>query len=295
MWGILALGAALLTSFNPILYKRMLKDADSLVAVWGVLLLSLPLLAAFTIALTPQLPAFDAAFTFAVAASALLNVIAHLSLTHALKVADVSQVTPLLNFGPVFTLLFAALFLGEIPSARGVFGVILILLGAYWLTRTPKQHAAHEKSQFAALMNLTFKPASGLVLLAGLLWAITPVLEKTAIEHTNPTSPRLVAFLIQVLVTLLLTVAVLTRTRTGIQKLRLHRRAWILAGLIAGSAPVLGYTALSLGFVGYVTTLFKLSGVMTMLWSYFLLQEKLALARLPPTVLMVLGALLIVL
>lgn len=52
---MLALGAAALTSFNPILYKRILKDADSLVVVWGVTLLALPSLAIFTFVLTPQL------------------------------------------------------------------------------------------------------------------------------------------------------------------------------------------------------------------------------------------------
>lgn len=36
MWPLFALGAALLASFNPILYKRMLKDAGVVVVVWGV-------------------------------------------------------------------------------------------------------------------------------------------------------------------------------------------------------------------------------------------------------------------
>ena len=44
MWVFLALGAAVLTSFNPILYKRMLKDVDAIIVVWGVTLLALPLL-----------------------------------------------------------------------------------------------------------------------------------------------------------------------------------------------------------------------------------------------------------
>lgn len=59
MWPVLALGAAGLASFNPTLYKRMLKDAEPLVVVWGVLLLGLPLLAAFTFTLTPQWPGVD--------------------------------------------------------------------------------------------------------------------------------------------------------------------------------------------------------------------------------------------
>jgi hypothetical protein len=59
MWAILALSAAALTSFNPILYKRMLKDAEAVVVVWAVTLLSLPLLGLFTLGLTRQLPSLD--------------------------------------------------------------------------------------------------------------------------------------------------------------------------------------------------------------------------------------------
>ena len=59
MWALFALGAAALTSFNPILYKRILRDAEPLAVVWGVVLLAIPLLALFTFALTPQLPQVD--------------------------------------------------------------------------------------------------------------------------------------------------------------------------------------------------------------------------------------------
>src|SRR6266536_3418925 len=133
MWAILALGAAALTSFNPILYKRMLKDADTIVVVWAVTLLSLPLLGLFTFALTRQLPNLDLLFYVSVIGSAGLNAIAHLASTRALKLADASLVTPLLIFSPVFTVLISAIFLGEIPSARGLLGVGLVLIGAYWL------------------------------------------------------------------------------------------------------------------------------------------------------------------
>ena len=60
MWAILALTAALLTSFNPILYKRMLADAGPVAVVWGVIGLALPLLALTAFALTPTLPQVDA-------------------------------------------------------------------------------------------------------------------------------------------------------------------------------------------------------------------------------------------
>jgi uncharacterized membrane protein len=287
MWAILALGAAVLTSFNPILYKRMLKDADSLVVVWGVTLLALPLLGLFTLALTSQFPRLDWLFAIGVLGSAGLNVVAHLASTKALKLGDVSLVTPLLIFSPVFTVLISSLFLGEIPSARGLLGVGLVLIGAYWLNHNS------DASWLAPFRSLTLKPSIALVLLAGLLWAITPLFEKTAIQHTNPESPRFTAFVATALLTFMLTPAVIARGKSATSKLSFHRRELFLAGLIAGIAPVLAYTAFSLGFVGYVTTLFKLSTVMTIIWSFLFLKEQGLAQRLPGSLVMVVGAILI--
>lgn len=289
MWVVFALGAVALTSFNPILYKRMLKDADALVVVWGVVLLALPLLGLFTFALTPQFPEIDSLFVLGVLGSAGLNAVAHLVSTRALKLADVSLVTPLLIFSPVFTVLISAVFLGEIPSAQGLFGVGLVLSGAYWLNRRPGA------GWFTPFRLLDITPAVTLVLLAGLLWAITPLFEKTAILHTQPENPSFTAFVVNALLVIILTPAVMARGRESIGKLFLHRRAFLLAGLIAGVAPVLGYTAFSLGFVGYVTALFKLSTLMTMLWSFLFLKEHGLKERLPASTVMVAGVILLAL
>lgn len=286
MWAFLAFGAAVLTSFNPILYKRMLKDADPIVVVWGVTLLSIPLLGLFTLALAPRLPTVDGLFLIGVLGSAVLNVIAHLASTRALKLADASLVTPLLIFSPVFTVLISAVFLGEIPSTRGVAGVGLVLVGAYWLNRNS---IAGWLVPFRAL---ALTPGVALVLLAGLLWAITPLFEKTAILHTTPENPRFTAFVVTTLLTVILTPLVVARGTTAIAELSMHRRELILAAFIAGIAPILGYTAFSLGFVGYVTTLFKLSILLTVIWSYLFLKEHRLTQRLPSSLVMVVGAIL---
>src|SRR5207244_38684 len=50
------------------------------------------------------------------------------------------------------------------------------------------------------------------------------------------------------------------------QGLRPHARALFAAIALAGVAPLFGFTAIALGLVGYVTTLFKLSAIFTILW-----------------------------
>ena len=287
MWALFALSAAVLTSFNPILYKRILKDTDPIIVVWGVTVLALPLLGLFAFVLTPQLPRWDLLFVLGVLGSAVLNAVAHLASTRALKLADASLVTPLLVFSPVFTLLISALFLREIPSARGLVGVGLVLIGAYWLNHTSGAGWLTPFKMFA------FTPGVRLVLLAGLLWAITPLFEKTAIQHTYPESPRFTAFIATMLLMFMLTPRAMMRGKSAITKLILHPRDVFLAALIAGVAPVLGYTAFGLGPVGYVTTLFRLSTLMTVIWSFLFLNERGIALRLPASFVMVIGAIFI--
>lgn len=287
MWAILALTAALLTSFNPILYKRMLADTGPVAVVWGVIGLALPLLALTAFALTPTLPQVDALFLLASLGSATLNTLAHLASARSLKLADASLVTPLLTFTPVFTVFISALFLGEIPDIRGLLGVMLVLIGAYWLNR------GSGSDWLSPFKSISAKPGVGLVMVAGMLWAITPLFEKLAIRHTFPENPRFTALAVNGLLVAFLTPFALWRGQSVFNSLTRHRREWLLAVLIAGIAPALGYTAFSLGLVGYVTTLFRLSAVFTVLWSAWLLGEPGLRQRFPASLVMAVGAILI--
>ncbi len=289
MWVVFALATAFLTSFNPILYKRLLGGSGPLIVVWAVIGLALPLLAITTFVLTPALPHVDGLFGAAVLGSALLNALAHFASARSLKLADASLVTPLLTLSPVFTVLISVFLLGEVPDARGLSGVALVLMGAYWLNRGP------EADWLMPFKSIALKPGVTLVLLAGLLWAITPIFEKLAIQHTFPENPRFTALVVNGATVIVLTPFALRGGRGAIGSLLQRRRDLWLAALIAGVAPILGYTALSLGLVGYVTTLFRLSAVFTVIWGAWLLGEPGFRQRLPASVLMVAGAILIVL
>ena len=72
-----------------------------------------------------------------------------------------------------------------------------------------------------------------------------------------------------------------------------HPRALALAIFIAGIAPLFGFTAIALGLVGYVTTLFKLSAVLTILWARVFLGEGQIKSLLLGAGVIVLGGLLV--
>jgi drug/metabolite transporter (DMT)-like permease len=127
------------------------------------------------------------------------------------------------------------------------------------------------------------------------------VFEKVAIEHMTPPSGPFVALAGTVLMVALLTPnAFLSRGKSdtpeqkrAMSGLRVHPRALIGAVLIAGIAPLFGFSAIALGLVGYVTALFKLAAVFTIVWAWLFLGEENVRQRLLGTGVMLIGGILI--
>ena len=287
MWVAYAITAALLTSFLPIITKRMLTHAPVSVVAWVPNALSLPLLLAITLTLRGW-PQVGGLFFVGILASGALNLIATLASTQALKRADVSIATPLLSFNPAFTLLISIFALREIPSPRGIIGVLLIVVGAYLF-----QIERVGEGLLAPVHALARQPGVLLAVGASFVWGLTPIFEKIAIQHSSPENPLAVAFATTLLTVVLLFPAVLRNAASHMTQVYQQRRGFLLAGLISGTAPLFGFTAIAQGYVGYVTALFKLSALFTVLWSFFLLHERGLRQRLPATIVMALGGLLI--
>src|SRR5439155_1432718 len=146
-----------------IVNKRLLADTPVAVVAWGVNALSLPILGFVALALYP-VPVVDGIFWFGVLGSALLNLAATVASTRALKLGEASLVTPVLTFNPAFTLLIASVTIGEIPSAFGTLGVLLILVGGYVLNL----HAV-TAGWWRPLVVLVTEPALALAVLASFI------------------------------------------------------------------------------------------------------------------------------
>jgi len=287
MWALYALTAAVLTSFLPIINKRILTTADVAVVAWVPNALSLPLLLAVTLALIGW-SRIDGLFLLAVLVSGILNLIATLASTRALQLADASVATPFLSFNPAFTLLLSVFTLREIPSVRGIVGVLLIVLGAYLF-----QVKEVGKGILAPLSALVRQPGILLAIGASFVWGLTPIAEKIAIQHTVPENPLMVAFVTTILTVVFLTPALWRNAGDPLEQVRQHRRLFGTAGLISGIAPLFGFSAIALGYVGYVTALFKLGAIFTVVWGALLLKEHGLRERLLATLVMALGGLLI--
>src|SRR5260370_37756631 len=224
MAALLALIATILTSFLPILNKRLLRDSRPALVAWiinaaslpilggGTLLLSQcsipPLHGSLSLACAAHVPRIDGLFVAALLASALFNWAATLLSTLALARADASLVSPLLTFNPAFTLLLAWPTLGETPGLRQTIGVAVVLCGAYLL-----EVEEARTGSLAPLRVLLQRPATLLAIVASALWGATTVLEKLALEHVTPPSGPLLALLGTFLLVILLTPGVFRSSR----------------------------------------------------------------------------------
>ena len=306
---LFSLIATLLTSFLPILNKRLLQDTRPTIVALCINAASLPLLVVGTLLQTQcavhlasnpllacraQVPQVDGVFVLALLISALLNGGATLLSTMAFSKADASLVSPLLTFNPAFTLLIALMLLGEVPGWQQTLGVAIVLFGAYLL-----DVESARTNLFAPLRLLVRKPGTLLALLASALWGATTVLEKLAIDHMTPPSGPLVATFSTFLLVLMLWASALWSRRhadgeqRGWKGVARHPHVFMLASLLAGIAPLFGFTAIALGLVGYVTTLFKLSAVLTIVWAWWFLGEGQIKSRLVGASVMILGGLLV--
>jgi len=148
---------------------------------------------------------------------------------------------------------------------------------------------------------LVERPGTLLALIASAVSGVTTVLEKLAIEHVTPPSGPLVALLGTALLVVLLTPGAFwsskqtdaPASRGTWGGLRTRAGTFMVAALIAGVAPLFGFTAIAVGLVGYVTALFKLSAVLTILWAKLFLGEGNVRQRLLGAVVMVAGGILI--
>ncbi len=287
MWIIFALSAALLASFNPVINKRLLSDTDVTVVAWAGQAFGLPLLALNLILFFGPVPRVDGWFFIGILGSAILNTLAHLAATQALKDGDASIVAPLFVFSPAVTLLVSSFTLREIPQPLPLMGVGLMMIGAYLLALSSWHEA------FEPLRAFVHQRALWLAIVASVLWGITPVFEKTAIQHTFPENPTAAAFGALLALTLVLFPIMLSRARHPFTQVRTRLRGFVALGVIGGIAPLFGYAAFSLGLIGYVSALFKMSSVFALLWAFLFLGEKDMPRRLPGALVMVIGAILI--
>jgi drug/metabolite transporter (DMT)-like permease len=221
---------------------------------------------------------------------AVLAVAGNALLVAALHRTDLSLLGPINAYKAVLSLALATVVLGEVPSAFGVLGVALIVLGsALVVDRAPGQQRVHAVARLFGDRGVQLR-------LAALVCSATEaVFLKRAQAYASPFTTFL-AWVFLGVVPAALAAVLLVRRDVRVQLERL-RREWPSYGALAITtgamqlATLLAFRALP---VGYALALFQLSAVVSVLLGARYFAERSIRRRLAGSAVMVAGAALIV-
>jgi drug/metabolite transporter (DMT)-like permease len=245
--------------------------------------LALPVLAG-----TP-LGALGVAFWVNMLTAVVLAVAGYLFLWHALRSTDLSVLGPINAYKAVLGLLLAAVLIGEVPTLFGLIGVALIVAGSYFvIDRVPGQ--AHS----SAFRQFTREPGVQLRFAALVCSATESVFLKRALLLSSP----ITTFLIWTILCFALAAMAVVLRRSGVaaEVTRLKSEWRTLLWLAATSGMMQLTTLLTFGQlqVGYSLALFQLSTLVTVYLGHRYFQERNIRRRLLGSVVMVIGAMMIV-
>lgn len=270
--------------FQKQLAQRSAEPLVTIVATHG----SLTVLALAVLAGTP-IAALRLDFWTNILAAAVLAVAGYVFLWYALKSSDLSVLGPINAYKAVVGLLLAVILIGEIPTLSGLSGVALIVAGSYLVVdRVPGQGHGSAVRQFTRERGVQLRFA------ALICSATESVFLKRALLLSSPITTFLVWAVLCFAIAA--TAALLLRRSVGAEVTRLRSEWRTLLWLAATTGLMQLTTVVTFGElqVGYSLALFQLSTLLTVYLGHRYFQERNIRRRLLGSVVMVIGAMLIV-
>jgi drug/metabolite transporter (DMT)-like permease len=234
--------------------------------------------------------ALGPAFWANIAICAVLAVVGNGLLVYALRSADLSVLGPINAYKAVLSLVLGVFLIGEVPTLFGLVGVLLILVGSYFVVeRAPDQPQGDAFVQF-------FRERGVQLRFAALAFSATEaVFLKRAVLHSSP----VITFLFWSILGLpVATVAIVLLLKGAVgQEILRFRHCWRTYLWLAMTTGLMQLTTL-LTFgelqVGYSLALFQLSSLISVFLGYRYFRERNIRKRLVGSAIMVAGAALIV-
>jgi drug/metabolite transporter (DMT)-like permease len=270
--------------FQKRLAQRSAEPIFIIAATHGLLTaLALPLL------LGRPLDALGGPFWANMLTAIALAVAGNVLLVYALRSTDLSVLGPINAYKAVLSLVLAVILIGEVPTPLGLIGVMLIVAGSYFvIDRLPGQARTSAFRQFVR------EPGVRLRFAALVCSATEAVFLKRALLLSSPITTFLMWAIFGLPIAAV--AAALLRCEIGAD-LKRFRREWRTYFWLAATTGLMQVTTL-LTFgrlqVGYSLALFQLSTLITVYLGHSYFQERNIRRRLVGSLVMVIGAILIV-
>jgi len=283
MWIAYAIASAVFAGAVSILAKIGIKDTDSnlVTALRTVVVLVFAWLMVFVVGSHTTISSIDSGSLTFLILSGLATGASWLCYFRALQIGDVNKVVPVDKSSTVLTMALSFILLGETLTWIGGLAMVLIGAGTYLMIERKAASAETVKGGYQWLLYAA---------LAAVFASLTAILAKVGIvgvESNLGTAIRTVVVLVMAWVIVLFQGKV-RQVKT------IEKRSWLfigLSGLATGLSWLCFYRALQEGPVSVVVPIDKLSILVTIGFSFFILGEKLHKKPLLGLVMIVAGTL----
>ena len=266
MWSLYAFGSGFIAGITAILAKIGIKNTDSnlATAVRTIVILIFSWLMVFIVGSFNTITELTTKTIIFLILSGQATGLSWLCYFKALQLGNVNKVTPIDKSSTILTMVLAMIFLGEKITLMKVISIILIGIGTYLMIEKKKDNKQAKDNKW-----LLYAFASAIFA------SLTSILGKIGIEGVESnlgTAIRTIVVLVMAWI-----VVFVTKKQSEIKKI--DKRSWkflLLSGLTTGLSWLCYYKALQDGEASIVVPIDKLSIVITIVFSYFILKEKLS-------------------
>jgi uncharacterized membrane protein len=281
MWALYSLLSAFTWASSDAFAKRaMQRGVDGPRILFCRYALSVPVLLPV---LHAGLPALDRTFWLLHAPWIPLETTALYLYIHAIRVSPLSLTLPFLALTPAFLVFTGWAFLGETVGRSGLAGIGLVVAGSYVI------NLAHAERDLLGPFKAIFRErGTGLMVIAAALYSLTSLIGKVLVQHS---SPAYFSLHYAIVMSLVLAPGGLRGqrgppSRGGVGLV-------VLSALCFSLMILFHMLAIETATVAYMIALKRLSGTFGVIYGRVFFQERTLGQRLAGSVIMVVGALLI--
>lgn len=284
-WFLFASLTAVSESCKDLFSKIGLRTMNEYLVSWVMMTFSLPLLGIGV--LWTGIPELGDEYLKVLIIHGTLNTLAIILYMRAIKSSELSVTVPMVAFTPLFLLLTSPIIVGEMPSAAGIIGVLMIVGGSYLLHLN--QISRGLLAPFKALFE---NPGPRYMMLVAFIWSITANFDKIGVQNS---SPIFWSFSLALFMSISMLPIALHTNKNLPALVCTHFRQLLPIGLFQSCAMLFQMIALQTALVAYVVAIKRTSTALSVVWGRLFLKEKHLRAKLLGVSIMLAGLVLIVL
>ncbi len=284
MWFILSILTAGFYAVTGAWSKQVTNYVNRYTATWSIFTFGIPvILLSFSFAGMPE--SIGSKFFWAMPGSLFLNMAGFTMFVTALKISPLSLTYPFLAFSPVFLILTGFIFLGEMPDASGIGGIIMVTAGAY-IINIKKE----ESGILDPIKAIGREKGSLLMLVVAFIWSFAAVFDKVAVLASSPffylTIFNVGFFLVYMIFLKRVNPGFISEVKENFSKL-------FILGFLSGLTVIFQMVAIKLAFVSYVIAIKRSGMILTLLIGGVYFKENITKFNIIGTILMAAGVILI--